>query len=70
MSASMKAKSNCAASGSARRLSAAGPSRSSMRSETPAFAQYRRATLVHSSLTSRQSSRPPGASPRAIESAE
>lgn len=38
-----------------------------MRSATPARSQYRRAVPVHSSLTSHASSRPPGASPRAMQ---
>ena len=48
----------------------AGPSRSSMRSVRPAFSQYFLATEVHSSLMSQHSSRPPAASPRAMQTEE
>jgi len=48
----------------------AGPSRSSIRSASPARFQYSRATDVHSSLTSQHSSRPPSVRPRATQIAE
>ena len=56
--------------GRSRKASAAGPMRRSMRSPNPASSQWRRPMLVHSSLTSRHNSRPPGASPRAMLRAE
>jgi hypothetical protein len=63
----MNATSNASPPGSARSVSSAGPSRSSIRSVSPALSQYFLATDVHSSLTSQLSSRPPGASPRAMQ---
>ena len=67
MSASMKARSNSSWSGSDASVSMAGPSRSSIRSASPAFSQYFLATEVHSSLMSQHSSVPPGSSPRAMQ---
>ena len=48
-------------------VSMAGPMRRSILSATPARCQCLRAMPVHSSLTSQQRRRPPGARPRAIE---
>ncbi len=66
----MNAKSNCSPGGSARRVSRPGPTRSSIRSATPARSHAARAIDVHSTLTSQHSSRPPGPRPRATASAE
>ena len=63
----MKARSNISSTGSERSVSMAGPSRSSIRSDRPAFSQYFLATEVHSSLMSQHSRCPPGAMPRAMQ---
>ena len=63
----MNARSNISSSGSERSVSMAGPSRSSIRSDRPAFSQYFLATVVHSSLMSQHSSRPPAARPRPMQ---
>ncbi len=63
----MNATSKASSRGSARSVSSAAPRRSSIRSASPAFSQYLRATEVHSSLTSQHSSRPPAPSPRAMQ---
>jgi hypothetical protein len=66
----MNATSNASSAGSARSVPSAGPSRSSIRSVSPAFSQYLRATDVHSSLMSQDSSQPSAPSARAMQMEE
>src|ERR1700676_5168180 len=63
----MNARSKSSSSGSERSVAMAGPSRSSIRSASPAFSQYFLATEVHSALMSQHNRLPPSASPLAMQ---